>query len=307
MALTFKALVFDFALDSTPGTPLGRLLDRLFQMFKEVSDLHLKQQGAILMFDPTGRPVQVAQYGMPAAWSCTFDWSVLNPPDQPKRCEIRTVAGRRLPQATSSTDAIDESFLALPLIEGDNRLGYLALFPDGTTPLRPDYISVLADLARVMSGLVARTLLDEMVQVREWELEESRTEAIHRLGSAAEYRDNDTGWHVMRMTNYALAIARQMGLPEEQRDKLFITAPMHDVGKIGIPDSILLKPGKLTEEERRIMNRHTEIGERILRPHARLPVPTTNAGTDSVIRANCAERKFRSWRAFARSPMSSTP
>jgi hemerythrin-like metal-binding protein len=107
-------------------------------------------------------------------------------------------------------------------------------------------------------------MITETLRVREIELEEARTDAIRRLGAASEYRDNETGMHVMRMTHYATSIAKAMGLSQEMRELLAICAPMHDVGKIGIPDAILLKPGRLTPEEFEIMKSHTELGKRLL-------------------------------------------
>lgn len=89
-------------------------------------------------------------------------------------------------------------------------------------------------------------------------------EAINRLSLAAEYKDEDTGAHIERMSHYTAILAEAMGLSIEEVETLFYAAPMHDVGKIGIPDSILLKPGKLTDEEREVMHTHTEIGGRIL-------------------------------------------
>lgn len=89
-------------------------------------------------------------------------------------------------------------------------------------------------------------------------------DSVVRLSRAAEYRDEDTGAHIMRMSRYSAAIARQMGLGERVSEYILYAAPMHDVGKIGIPDHILLKPGPLTAEEWEIMKTHTVIGARIL-------------------------------------------
>ena len=89
-------------------------------------------------------------------------------------------------------------------------------------------------------------------------------ETIYRLTRTAEYRDEDTGMHVQRMSEYAAAIARRMDLGEEMVNNLLFAAPMHDLGKVGIPDRILLKPGKLTAEEYNLMKRHTVIGMEIL-------------------------------------------
>ncbi len=89
-------------------------------------------------------------------------------------------------------------------------------------------------------------------------------EAIYRLTRAAEYKDEDTGSHIQRMSNYAAAIARNMGLGERVTESILYATPMHDIGKIGIPDRILLKPGKLDPEEWAVMQQHTVIGARIL-------------------------------------------
>ena len=89
-------------------------------------------------------------------------------------------------------------------------------------------------------------------------------DTINRLSAAAEYKDEDTGSHIVRMSLYAVALARQLGLGEQMIEKISYAAPMHDIGKIGIPDRILLKPGKLDAEEWKIMQEHTTIGARIL-------------------------------------------
>jgi len=96
------------------------------------------------------------------------------------------------------------------------------------------------------------------------ELRRTRLQVIQRLGRASEYKDNETGMHVMRMSHYARIIALEYGFSAAEADNLFNAAPMHDIGKIGIPDSIMLKPGKLTHEEFAIMKTHPEIGAEIL-------------------------------------------
>tara|TARA_R110001583_G_scaffold38455_3_gene124289 strand:+ start:1656 stop:2639 length:984 start_codon:yes stop_codon:yes gene_type:complete len=96
------------------------------------------------------------------------------------------------------------------------------------------------------------------------ELRLTRLQVIQRLGRAAEYKDNETGMHVMRMSHYSRVISLAYGHSEKSADELFHAAPMHDIGKIGIPDSIMLKPGKLTNEEFAAMQKHPEIGAEIL-------------------------------------------
>ncbi|MDH5371206.1 MAG: response regulator, partial [Gammaproteobacteria bacterium] len=91
-------------------------------------------------------------------------------------------------------------------------------------------------------------ILEQKVQERTQEIHRTRLQVVHRLGRAAEYRDEETGLHIIRMSKMAMVIAKQAGFDDEQCDLLLNAAPMHDIGKIGIPDQILLKPGKFEPE-----------------------------------------------------------
>ncbi len=106
--------------------------------------------------------------------------------------------------------------------------------------------------------------LEETVRIRTQELKDTQLEVVHRLARAAEHRDNETGAHILRMAHFALVLGRAAGMTEEECDVLFHATPMHDVGKLGIPDRILLKPGKLDHEEFEIMKQHTVIGAQLL-------------------------------------------
>ena len=99
------------------------------------------------------------------------------------------------------------------------------------------------------------------------EVLETRLQIVQCLGKAAEYRDNETGMHILRISHFARTIAKAIGFSDEQADELLHAAPMHDVGKIGIPDAILLKPGKLTAEESEVLRQHPAIGSRIIGDH----------------------------------------
>ena len=107
-----------------------------------------------------------------------------------------------------------------------------------------------------------RSYLD--LKVARSELQEAYLDTIYRLVLAAEYKDEDTGDHIIRMSQYCALIAEKIGLSLDEVQKMLYAAPMHDVGKIGIPDNILMKPGKLTEEEFAIVKTHTIIGAKIL-------------------------------------------
>lgn len=96
------------------------------------------------------------------------------------------------------------------------------------------------------------------------ELKEAYLDSIHRLVMASEFKDEDTGDHITRMGEYSRLLARKIGWSEKEMEIIYYASPMHDVGKIGIPDSIMQKPGKLTKEEFDVMKTHTNIGARLL-------------------------------------------
>jgi putative two-component system response regulator len=107
-------------------------------------------------------------------------------------------------------------------------------------------------------------VLEQRVRERTADLEESYLETIFTMTRAAEYKDEDTGAHVKRISYYSRELARMLGLDEEFVDKIFFASPMHDIGKIGIHDHVLLKPGGFTPEEWEVMKGHTSMGAKIL-------------------------------------------
>jgi putative two-component system response regulator len=107
----------------------------------------------------------------------------------------------------------------------------------------------------------------ELVQQRTRELEDTRLQIIRRLGRAAEFKDDETGYHVIRMSHYCRMLAIACGIPDYRAELLFNAAPMHDVGKIGVPDSILEKAGPLTPDEWSVVKRHPVIGAGIIGRH----------------------------------------
>jgi putative two-component system response regulator len=106
--------------------------------------------------------------------------------------------------------------------------------------------------------------LEERVRERTRELAEAQVEILHRLALAAEYRDDITGRHAERVGLLSALLARELGCPNEEVRLIRRAATLHDVGKIGVPDAILMKPGSLTKLEYELMKTHTEIGARIL-------------------------------------------
>lgn len=110
-------------------------------------------------------------------------------------------------------------------------------------------------------------ILEQRVKERTRELHDTQLEIIRRLARAGEYRDNDTGSHVARMSLFSRRLAEAAEIGEIGLDLILPASQMHDIGKIGIPDNILLKPGRLDPDERRIIETHCEIGAKILAGH----------------------------------------
>ena len=139
------------------------------------------------------------------------------------------------------------------------------------------YSDMLADFNRA---------LEQQVGARTAELQDAYKEAIYLLTSAAEFRDTDTGIHVRRISHLTAALSRALKMDAEFVDAIFYASPMHDIGKIGIPDSVLLKPGPLSPSEWAIMRTHATLGRSILQ-----------GGTSPYIRmgATIAETHHECW------------
>lgn len=116
----------------------------------------------------------------------------------------------------------------------------------------------------VSAGIVKARVRTHLSLVRTCELEKTQRDAVFMLGDAGHYKDTDTGEHLWRMAAYSRALAEAAGWPVDQCNLLELAAPMHDTGKIGIPDSVLRKPDKLTPDEWALMQTHPRIGYDIL-------------------------------------------
>lgn len=157
-------------------------------------------------------------------------------------------------KATPATSAIPVIFVTALADVEDEAQGFAAGAVDYITkPVSPAIVK-----ARVRTHL-------SLVRVEE--LRETRLQIVQRLGLAAEYKDNETGLHVIRMSHYSRVLALAAGFSEAQAEELLNAAPMHDVGKIGIPDAVLRKPGKLDGEEWEVMKQHAQIGADIIGEH----------------------------------------
>ena len=161
----------------------------------------------------------------------------------------------RLLKSEAATSAVPVVFVTALADAGDEAQG----FEVGAV----DYI-----IKPVSPPVVRARVRTHLSLVRMDELKSSRLEIVQRLGRAAEYKDNETGQHVLRMSHYAQLLALAIGFDPRDAEELLHAAPMHDVGKIGIPDHILRKPQGLTPEEWTVMRTHASIGADIIGQHA---------------------------------------
>jgi putative two-component system response regulator len=116
--------------------------------------------------------------------------------------------------------------------------------------------------------------LEQKLQERTEEIVLTRMEVIRQLGRAAEFKDNETGTHILRMSAYAKLIAQKIGLDNARTELIYLSAPMHDIGKIGTPDAVLQKPGSLTSEEWEVIRKHPNQGADIIGNHHSLLLQT---------------------------------
>ncbi|MDD5052381.1 MAG: response regulator [Sulfuricurvum sp.] len=133
---------------------------------------------------------------------------------------------------------------------------------------------VLARVNTQISLLRYQHDLEQKLQARTEEIVLTRMEVIRQLGRAAEFKDNETGTHILRMSAYAKIISQKIGLDNARIELIYLAAPMHDIGKIGTPDAILQKPGSLTQDEWEIVRKHPLQGADIIGNHHSLLLQT---------------------------------
>ena len=165
-----------------------------------------------------------------------------------EKTHYRTTSVMTVPLMNSSGDVMGV-FQAINK-RGKNEQGEAAVFS-------------IQDLERLSLTAVysAKTVESAMLNM---ELEATQREIIHILGEVSEYRSQETGDHIQRVAEISFMLAKFLGLPEEEVERIRLAAPMHDLGKVGIPDAILNKPGRFTDDEYTVMKTHSEIGYSML-------------------------------------------
>ncbi|HSA61556.1 MAG TPA: HD domain-containing phosphohydrolase [Nitrospiraceae bacterium] len=189
---------------------------------------------------------------------------------------VRDILGERPHTAAIMVTGLDSSVLANAALDM-GAFGYIVK-PFESNEVLIDVANALRRRRLEMENRLHRENLEDIVRTRtmalqqalDWlersekELRLSREETIQRLAIAAEFRDSSTAQHIQRMSHYCELLARKSGLSPERCDLIRTASPMHDIGKIGTPDHVLLKPGKFTQEEFGVIAQHAEIGYRIL-------------------------------------------
>jgi two-component system response regulator RpfG len=167
--------------------------------------------------------------------------------------------------------------IVMVTVHDDRKVRYAAL-DAGITDFLTKPVDARECLARCRNLLTLRRqqlaledrkrLLEHMVEDATREVREREKETLLRLARAGEFRDEETGYHLIRMSRYSRLIANALGLEHDEAETVELAAPLHDIGKIGIPDQILLKPAKLDDAEWQVMKRHPVIGHEILKGSA---------------------------------------
>ncbi|MBN2712244.1 MAG: HD domain-containing protein, partial [Planctomycetes bacterium] len=154
------------------------------------------------------------------------------------------------------------SNLAVPMLDHEGKIiGVLQLINATNAGRVTSFDERQVKLARALASQPGVSIRNAILTSN---LKEAHLDTLRRLGVAAEWRDKETANHITRVAHYSGIIAETMGWSEEEVNLIMLSSPMHDVGKLGIPDSILHKPGRLTDEERNIMMSHPIIGANIM-------------------------------------------
>lgn len=238
-----------------PERLFDKILDSLFQAYPA-------QQAVVLTYnEPTGQLVvkrsrEAAGQGVSTQFSHTIADRAFR-----ERVGVLTAdaaSDQRFDRRASIAAQGIRSVMCAPLLYQKECLG--VIYVDSRSALEAFDESDL----RLLNGLAATAASALRTANLIGHLQDTATDTLLRLSLAADYRDDETGSHIQRMSHYTAEICYQLGLSEGQAEAMRIAATMHDVGKIGIPDDILKKPGKLSDEEFDVMKRHPVIGGEIL-------------------------------------------
>ncbi len=246
----------------------GQQLEEILDVIVSVSWLNAERKGAVFVANGRRELVLAAHHDLdePLVKSCAkvpFGRCLCGKAAEEKRILFRTCLDKD--HETRHADMGEHGHYNIPLLDNQGDvIGVLVLYLEhGHRPHREER-HFTEMLGRTVSNVIISRNLQLRSEISRIRLHKAQLEIIHKLVAASEYRDDDTGGHIRRLSRYAAVVGRGIGLPEDQIELLELAIPMHDIGKIGIPDKILQKQGKLTVDEYQTMQEHTEIGGKIL-------------------------------------------
>ena len=251
-------------LDDKQVVESQRILELLFAYMPKIA-AERKMDGLLILMADLGRSIVVAD-------RCSL-WLVDNDRGELWTKVAHGVSELRIPHQDPRFDRRSDekthyrttSVMTVPLMNSaGNVMGvFQAINKRGTNEQGEAAVFSIQDLERLSLTAVysAKTVESAMLNM---ELEATQREIIHILGEVSEYRSEETGDHIQRVAEISSMLAKFLGLPENEVERIRLAAPMHDLGKVGIPDAILNKPGRFTDDEYTIMKTHSEIGYNML-------------------------------------------
>ncbi len=258
-------------------------LQQILETLVTISWLEMQKQGAIFLVNNHRELVMVAQYGLAAG----IQESCARVPVGECFCGRAAETGETQFQNRAGGERFSclqsekgQGHYNIPLKDTQGRvIGVLCLYVQAGHEPHPEEAELMHMLGGIISAALQNRNLQLQSRINRVRWQHAQQDVLHKLVSASEFRDTDTGDHIKRMSKYSKIIGRYHGLPEDQLDLLELAAPLHDIGKIGIPDEILLKPGRLSDTERKVMQEHSTIGGDILTGNHPLVVASRQIAT----------------------------
>ncbi len=244
-----------------------RQLEKILEVIVSVSWLKAAEKGAIFVTNARKELVLVVHHSLSPALTllCAkvpFGHCLCGKAAQSKKLIFKTCVDDD--HDTRFDGMKPHGHYNVPLLDGNRVIGVMVLYLEHEHEPHPEEKFFMSLLGKTVSSFIINRTLAAKAQISSLRLKKAQQEIVQKLLTASEYRDDETGAHIQRMSRYALILGRAIGLDHDQLQLLELATPMHDIGKIGIQDGILLKPDRLDEEEFAAIKEHTIIGGSIL-------------------------------------------
>jgi hemerythrin-like metal-binding protein len=242
-------------------------LDQILDVIVSISWLRAAKQGAVFVANARNELVLVVEHSLARELielcaKVPFGHCLCGKAAQERKLQFKTCVDQD--HETRFEGMKPHGHYNVPLMDEDRVLGVMVLYIEHEHEPHPEEEIFMTMLGQTVSSFIQNRSLQAAAGIKNLRFQKAQQEIVQKLLTASEYRDNETGAHIQRMSKYAVALGRSISMDAKQLHLLELAAPMHDIGKIGIPDGILLKPGRLSEEEYTAMQAHTTIGAEIL-------------------------------------------